>query len=90
MQPREGVDPGLVTRVTILVRPIAQCRMRLRESGKFPNALIQRVVRIEVVLGVSAVGAEQIVVAVFRDLAGKQLCRATWSPPEPVKPCSSP
>jgi hypothetical protein len=53
------------------MRAVTQRRMRLGQIGKISNALIQRMVRVEIVLGVGPFRAEQIVVQVVSDLTGE-------------------
>jgi hypothetical protein len=71
VQPGERIDSRLAAGVTILMCTVAQCRMFLGEAAELADELIELMVRVEVVLSMRALGAEQIVVQVLGNLAGK-------------------
>ena len=70
--PGEGVDARPVGGVAVLVRAVAQRRVLCGQGGELADPAVERVGRVEVVARVRGVGAEQIVIEVFRDLAGEQ------------------
>ncbi|MCB5292185.1 hypothetical protein BJQ90_01619 [Arthrobacter sp. SO3] len=70
--PGEGVNARPVGGVAVLVRAVPQCEVLLRQRRELADVAVQRVGGVEIVARMGRVGAEQIIVEVVRDLAGKQ------------------
>jgi hypothetical protein len=90
VDPREREQTRAARGVADLLGAVAKRGVLLGDPGQLADRLVERRVGDEVVLRVGPVGAEQVVVQVVGNRLANMVCRAFWSPPGPVKPCSSP
>ena len=72
----EGVDARAILAVAVDLRAAAQRQVGVAHGSEVAEGLVQRVGRVEVVVGRGGIGADQVLVHVVRHLAGQHVLAA--------------